>query len=337
MDEEMLNRCFEATPEELECLFEEGYTVARRRFSNEIHFYAPGMIHFESSFHMAKNPYRFPAISVTGRSCHLQCEHCRGKLLEEMISAPTPEALLRVCTEVKERGGGGCLISGGSDPDGSVPLDDFLPTIKRVKTEIGLDVVVHTGLVHPEVAEALADAGVDAAMIDVIGSDETFRKVYHVDRGVAAVDRTLKIFEENGVEVVPHIVVGLDSGAIKGEKNAVRLLSRYSPAAVVIVALMPLEHTPMEHAVPPSPIDVSRVMLAARLGLPETPILLGCARPKGEAKAELDVLAIKAGVNGIAYPSEEGYEYALSRGLKPLIHDECCALLYRNISKPGRS
>jgi uncharacterized radical SAM superfamily protein len=124
---------------------------------------------------------------------------------------------------------------------------------------------------------------------------------------------------------------GIDNGAIKGEGRAVELISRHSPTAVVVVALMPLEHTPMEYVTPPTPEDVSRVILAARLAMPETPLLLGCARPKGNAKSRLDILAIDAGVNGIAYPSEEGFEHALAKGLKPQIHDECCALMYQHI------
>jgi hypothetical protein len=326
-----IDRCLEAKGGELEQLYKEGYAVARRGFSDQIHLYAPGMVHFESSFHVARNPLRFPAVSVTGTRCQLQCEHCKGRLLEEMIPATTPGRLYDVCAEVKASGGGGVLISGGSAPDGSVPLDRFLPTIGRVKKEIGLEVVVHTGLVHADVARALASAEIDAAMIDVIGSDETFRSVYHVEGGLASLERTMNTFEEAGVEYAPHVVVGLDNGAIKGEGRAVELISGHSPAAVVVVALMPLEHTPMEHVTPPTPEDVSRVILAARLAMPTTPLLLGCARPRGEAKSRLDILAVDAGVNGIAYPSEEGHEHALSRGLKPQIHDECCALMYRHI------
>ena len=65
--------------------------------------------------------------------------------------------------------------------------------------------------------------------------------------------------------------------------------------------------------------------------MPEIPIILGCARPRGEHKARTDVLAIKAGVNGIAYPSEKGYDHARERGLGIRFSDECCSLLFRDI------
>jgi uncharacterized radical SAM superfamily protein len=321
----------EAKGKDLDALNCEGFSVARRRFGAAIHFYAPGMVHFESTFHVAVNSMRFPAISVTGRSCHLQCEHCKGRLLEEMIPAPEPEALFKAASDVKRSGGSGMLISGGSDIDGGVPLDAFIPTIRRIKTEIGIEVVVHTGLIKREMAAGLASAGIDAAMIDIIGSDETYRRVYHVSDGLASIEGTMGAFEAAGVGYVPHIVVGIDGGAIKGEANAVELVAGHNPLAVVVVGLMPLENTPMCNVTPPSPEDVARVVVATRLAVPGVPLLLGCARSKGDAKSRLDVLAIGAGVNGIAYPSEEGYEYAVARGLHPSMHDECCALLYKHV------
>ena len=58
-------------------------------------------------------------------------------------------------------------------------------------------------------------------------------------------------------------------------------------------------------------------------------IVLGCIRPGGKHKSETDILAIKAGVNGIAYPSEEGYNYAKNIGLNIRFSEECCSLIYR--------
>jgi uncharacterized radical SAM superfamily protein len=59
--------------------------------------------------------------------------------------------------------------------------------------------------------------------------------------------------------------------------------------------------------------------------------MLGCARPKGYHKEETDILAIRAGINGIAYITVAGVEEAQSLGLK-LIHKElCCSLIISDI------
>lgn len=324
---ELLEECLSSPFSELTPLFDEAYKKSRRTFSNEIHFSMPGMVHFDTPFYKAIDPLRFPALSITEEKCNLGCEHCKARLLETMIPISTPQHLFDVCTNIKREGGKGCLISGGSLNDGSVPLLKFVPCMKRVKKELDLSIVVHTGIVYPKLAEALGKADIDAAMIDIIGSNETLQEVYHLDLTVDVFDSSLSLLEKNRIPVVPHIVVGIHYGQLKGEEAAIRIVAKYQPLAVIIVALNPLEKTPMEAVKPPTPMDIARVTLATRLALDHTPVLLGCARPLGDHKAQTDILAIKAGVNGIAYPSEVGYQYALKRGLKIVFSEECCSLI----------
>ena len=325
--------CFQSKFSELETLFKKAYNLRRKYFPDVIYFYAPGMVHFDTFFHKAVNPYRFPALSVTGRTCYLNCEHCKGKLLENMIPVKDPDDLFKICLRIKKNGGNGCLISGGSLKDGNVPLMKFIPVIKRVKEELGLKVVVHTGLINSELAEALAMTNVDGVMLDIIGSNETIRKVYHLDRDVKDFEHSLTLLEQNRIPTIPHIVVGLHFGRLEGEKEALRIVARHSIAALVVVVFMPLKGTPMGNVEPPSPVVVARVLLAARFLMPDIPLLLGCARPRGPYKASVDIFGIKAGVNGIAYPSEEAYNFATRLGLKVKIYDECCSLLWKEITK----
>ena len=332
MSKELLEQCLNQPSHELKPLFNEAFRISRSHFSNLIHFYVPGMVHFDTPFYKSTGSYGFPGISVTGRSCQLNCEHCRGKLLESMIPATMPDQLYEVCVEIKRRGSKGCLISGGSLNSGSVPLTDFAPTIKRIKQKLGLKVVVHTGLIHPPLAEALADADIDAAMIDVIGSNDTIKEVYHLNCDTDSFDYSLLLLEQRNIPTVPHIVVGIHYGKLKGEPQALAMILRHHPAAVVVVTLMPLAYTPMERVTPPSPLDIARVVLASRLLMPTVPLLLGCARPRGMHKVKTDILAIKAGVNGIAYPSEEVCNFTQKLGLNFKFHQECCSLIWQNFS-----
>ncbi len=326
----LLDECFRRTSE-LPRLIKEAYDVRRKNFPDTIFFSMPGMIHFESSFYNATDPYRFPAISITGGECSLNCEHCKGRILEYMFHAVTPKRLLRICSEIRARGGSGCLISGGSLKNGSVPLTKFIPVIKYAKKNLGLKVVVHTGIVTPRLAEALSNAGVDAAMIDIIGSDETLREICHLNVGCQVFNRSLSLLEEYAVPVVPHIVVGIHRGRLKGEKEALKIIMQHEPTAIVIVVFIPMEGTPLVNAKPPDPLSVLRVILAARLMMPDKPLILGCARPLGTYRSRIDVLAVKAGVNGMAYPSEEGYQVAEKMKLDIRFSDECCSLIYKEM------
>ena len=194
--DDAIELCFQSKFSELETLFKRAYSLRRKHFPDVIYFYAPGMVHFDTFFHKAVNPYRFPALSVTGRTCYLNCEHRKGKLLENMIPVTDPDDLFKICLRIKEHGGNGCLISGGSLKDGNVPLIKFIPAIKRVKEELGLKVVAHTGLINSELAEALAAVDVDSVMLDIIGSNETIRKVYRLDRDVKNFEHSLILLEQ---------------------------------------------------------------------------------------------------------------------------------------------
>ncbi len=322
---EVISQCYH---QPLEKLIWKAYKLRLSQFKKTIHFYAPGMIHYETGFFRAKT-IAFPAISITGRNCQLNCEHCKGKLLEKMIPATTPQKLYSLCRKIKRKGAEGLLISGGSSRNGALPITKFIPTIRRIKRELGLKVAIHTGLVNKKTAEALAEAEVDAAMIDIIGSKETIREICHLKCGVEAYRDSLNHLREFNIPTVPHVVVGLHRGKLKGEGKALQMIRESNPKAVVIVSFTPLPQTPMSRSNPPTPKEIARTLLAARLLMPKTPIVLGCARPKGEHKVKTDILALKAGVNGIAYPSEEACSQAKKLGLKIRFHEECCSLIWR--------
>ena len=142
---------------------------------------------------------------------------------------------------------------------------------------------------------------------------------------------SLDILEEQGIPTVPHVLVGLNYGNLGGELKALDMISQGKPSAIVIIALSPIRRTPMEGVSPPTPQEIGRVMVAARLGMRETPLLLGCARPLGAHKIETDRQAISAGANGIALISQEGVDFGRSRGLRPVFRDVCCSLAYQTI------
>ncbi len=303
-----------------------------RNFGKRIRFYAPSFMYYRSE-RFCSSPSAFPSISVTGSACALKCKHCGGKVLNTMLPALSPQQLVDVCRDIKAKGGLGCLISGGCSPDGSVPLDKFVDAIAEVKKTLGLTVVVHTGVIDAELAGSLADAGVDAALIDVLGSDETIREIYQLNVSVADYDRSLRVLHDSGIPLVPHVLVGLHYGSLKGEFKSLEMISRYSPSAVIVIALMPIHGTMMETVAPPKPTDIARVLVASRLVLPKTPLVLGCMRPKGEHKTETDMLSVKAGVNAIAFPAEQAVRLAESMHVETSFSSLCCSQIFDDLKR----
>lgn len=301
-------------------------------FGKKIRFYAPSFVYYKTQYYCSSSN-AFPSISVTGSSCALKCKHCGGIVLNTMYPATTPQRLVTLCRELKEKGAVGCLISGGCSPDGSVPLDRFIDAVAEIKKELGLTIVVHTGVISRETADQLKKAGVDAALIDIIGSDETLREIYHLNARVADYEESLANLASVGIPFVPHVLVGLHYGKLRGELQALRMISRYTPSAVIVISFMPIYGTVMESVTPPKPLDIGKVILTARLMMPKVPLVLGCMRPKGRHKNETDKLAVKAGVNAIAFPAEDAVKLATQMGYQISFSSVCCSQIYADIKQ----
>ncbi len=293
----------------------------------KIHFYAPSFTYYKTKY-FCSSTTDFPTISITGTSCTLNCKHCGGKVLQTMHPVLSEKELFDLCLKLKQGGALGCLVSGGCLPDGSVPLDGFVQTFKRIKHELGLTLFVHSGIISLETAVSLKDAGVDAVLIDVIGSGETIKKIYNLTVTPEDYSKSLKAIDAAGLNFVPHVIVGLNEGRLDGELKALNMMKTIKPSAIVIIAFMPIHGTTMAKTRPPKPIDIAKVAMIARNMFPETPLVLGCMRPKGANRGETDVLALKAGVEAIAFPSEEAVKYAQSAGFEVSFSSYCCAQMY---------
>ncbi len=304
--------------------------LERRRdvFGDTIDFYAPGLKRWQTSEWKPKKANRFLPISVTGTACALGCDHCATKVLQGMISVSRKKSLFETAQGLVEQGTDGILVSGGSRRDGSVPLEAHLDDMRRVKEELGLKVIVHSGLVSPKLARGLAEASVDGVMLDVIGADETVAEVYHLEGSAEDFERSLELLAEQGLRIIPHIVLGLHYGRLLGEWNALEMIRRHPVSTLILVVLTPLVGTAMAQLSPPPLEDVVAFFAHARSAMPETPVNLGCGRPMGEMRVALDRAAVDHGLNGIAYPAEGIVEYARSRGLKPALYEYCCSLTW---------
>jgi hypothetical protein len=315
-----MNLEIQTLDESLESRLNRANHISRSIHGNKLVIYSPGMF----VVHGVRGKYR--AISITGDRCELSCEHCKGALLKTMPSATTPQALEKAAILAQSRGDKGILITGGCDSMGALPWPDFLDSIRWIKDNSDLMVTVHAGQVKERTALGLKAAGVDQALVDIIGDEDTARNVYHLPQGVSSVSKSLDALFSAGLEVAPHIVCGLNYGKMSGEYQALETLARYPFCRYIVVVLTPNRATPMGSVNPPSPEDVALFIAEARVRLPEMEASLGCARPRGRYGATLDTLAVLGGVNSIALASDMSQNKALSMGLNIEYRDTCCSI-----------
>lgn len=297
------------------------------RKRSQVYFFAPTIKHFETDeFKNSQEPFFVP-VSITGELCALNCKYCEGTLLKGMYTAKTPQALVELARVLKGGGGQGLLLSGGCDLNGIVPLGPYVPALKRLKNELGMATAVHTKLLDEPLARALSQAELDVVMIDVVGSDETMEEIYNL-RGKSTEDvrNTIELALKYRLPLSPHVVIGAHGGELRGEFRALQMLRGARMHSLVLVLLMPLSRQ-MDPVATPDMLQVETIFRRARAMFPDVPLMLGCARPLGKIQRELDSMALRAGFDGITYPSEGTVSEALQMGLRPVFSEYCCALV----------
>jgi hypothetical protein len=293
----------------------------------EIRFSTPTFKSYSSCELSGCGKNSFPAFSVTAAGCALMCDHCQAKILEPMIPAVNPGMLDSKVRDMIDREGlQGFLLSGGSNRHNEIRYERFFPVIEKLKRDFPhLKIAIHSALLDAPRARAMEAAGVDTAMMDVIGARETISEVYHLERPVEDFEATLAALCSTSMEIVPHIVIGLHYGRLLGETNALDIISRYPVHSLVLVVVMPF-YARSGTFTTPETAEVGRVFLEARRRIPDRPVLLGCARPAGMHRRVTDAYAVMAGLDGIAFPAEGTLAVATAIGRPAVQEHACCSI-----------
>ena len=116
-------------------------------------------------------PLDTAVLSLTGEQCALDCAHCGGHYLGGM----------KPIWEAEPDGSTSCLISGGCDPTGRVPVLAHRERVRAWRTDRTMN--WHVGFVSEAEMEEIAPL-VDVVSFDFVGDNDTIREVYGIDRTV---------------------------------------------------------------------------------------------------------------------------------------------------------
>jgi uncharacterized radical SAM superfamily protein len=257
-------------------------------------------------------PLDTAVLSLTGQECALDCAHCGGHYLSGM----------RPIWETEPDRSTSCLISGGCDPNGRVPVLAHLDRVRAWRQ--GRTMNWHVGFVSEREMEAIAPL-VDVISFDFVGDDETIHQVYGLDQTVDDYVQTYCLVRRYA-RTLPHVTIGLRGGELGHELAAFELLQDLGVDGLVLLVFIPTPGTRYAERQPPSPSVVADLLAEARLRFPGGPLYLGCMRPKGPYRDELDPLAVRAGVNVLVSPSRPARELAAELGLTARQMRECCVL-----------
>jgi uncharacterized radical SAM superfamily protein len=257
-------------------------------------------------------PLDTAVLSLTGERCALDCAHCGGHYLGGM----------RPIWEAEPDGSTSCLISGGCDPTGRVPVLAHLEQVRAWRENRIMN--WHVGFVSEAEIEAIAPL-VDVVSFDFVGDDETIRQVYGIERTVGDYVATYRLLRCHA-RTLPHVTIGLRGGVLGHELQAFDRLQELGADGLVLLVFIPTPGTRYADREPPPVAAVADLLAEARLRFPGVPLYLGCMRPKRRYRDELDPLAVRAGINVVVSPSRRARELAADLGLASHQLRECCVL-----------
>jgi uncharacterized radical SAM superfamily protein len=226
---------------------------------------------------------------------------------------------------VRPKGFRSLLLSGGCDGQGRVPVLAKLELVEELKHKHpSLRLNWHVGLIDEEdTVEAIAPLA-DVISFELVGDEETIAEVYGLAAPVEDYLASYRMLRCH-TRVVPHITLGLRGGALSGEYRALEALGEEGVEELVVLVFRPTRGTRYGGCAPPSLGEVSEFLVRARVSFPEAAIVLGCMRPGGAYRAELDRRALLVGVDGIVQPSPVAVDLASELGLTVARREECCA------------
>lgn len=234
-------------------------------------------------------------IPIAISKCMLNCKHCYGKFLRQMIFIDKPEKLLEFGKEFR---GNGILISGGFDRNGKlINLERMLPFIKKLKEKFY--VAVHPGFVDKKMAEEIADA-CHIAFID-LPSTNAIKNVIGLKAKQEDYFLNMDKLIEAGIKVSPHITIGLNFGKIE-EYEILDEIKNYKIEKFILNIAVPAVKTEFENVI----VDEEEVMKFIKEAKKKVKKLaIGCMRPRS---IDEDIAKI---VREIAVPSKKLLKFVM--------------------------
>jgi biotin synthase len=177
-------------------------------------------------------------------------------------------------------------------------FDNVLSMVRGVR-EMGMEACVTLGMLNEQQARKLADAGLSAYNHNLDTSKEFYGSIITTrtfeDRLI-----TLRNVRKAGITVCSGGIIGMGE-SIGDRCGMLMTLANLDPhpESVPINALVAVEGTPLAGLPPVDPIELVRMIAAARILMPRSKVRLSAGRMSMSREAQL--LCLLAGANSIFY------------------------------------
>lgn len=258
------------------------------------------------AFHATNQVQTCTLLSIKTGGCPEDCGYCSqsahhstGLKAEKLMQV---ESVMEKAREAKEAGSQRfCMGAAWRNPkDRDMPA--IIDMVKGVR-EMGMETCMTLGMLTPEQADQLAEAGLDYYNHNIDTSPENYNKVIGTRTFAERLD-TLEEVRRAGISVCCGGIVGM--GETRDDRigfvHALATLPRH-PESVPVNALVPVKGTPLGDMLADTPlakiddIEFIRTVAVSRITMPKSMVRLSAGRESMSESTQ--ALCFMAGANSI--------------------------------------
>ncbi|MGQ0587711.1 MAG: biotin synthase BioB [Gammaproteobacteria bacterium] len=241
-------------------------------------------------------------LSIKTGACPEDCAYCpqsaryhTGVKAEPLMDLDTVTAAARAA---KEQGATRFCMGAAWRAPKDRDIDKVAEMVREVRA-LGLETCLTLGMLKPDQARRLADAGLDYYNHNLDTSESYYREIITTRHYSDRLD-TLENVRAAGVKVCCGGVVGMGESR-QDRAELLRTLANLPqhPESVPINNLVQVEGTPLKGVAALDPLEFVRTIAVARVLMPRAYVRLSAGR--SEMSDELQALCFLAGANSIFY------------------------------------
>jgi biotin synthase len=244
-------------------------------------------------------------LSIKTGACPEDCKYCAQSAHYAKTTGLRRETLLDVDDVLQKarraKAAGAtrfCMGAAWREVKDGEAFDSVLAMVRGVR-ELGMEACVTLGMLSQAQADRLAEAGLTAYNHNLDTSPEFYGEIVTTRTYQDRLD-TLACVRRSGVQVCCGGIIGLGE-TVADRARLLQTLANLSPhpESVPINALAAVPGTPLGDQPPVDPLDLVRMVAAARIMMPLSRVRLSAGRR--ELTKEAQILCFLAGANSIFY------------------------------------
>ena len=244
-------------------------------------------------------------LSIKTGGCPEDCAYCpqsahyaqeTGVAKENLMSV---EDVLGKARIAREAGASRfCMGAAWREVKDGKEFDNVVEMVRGVRA-MGLEACVTLGMLEKHQAERLAEAGLTAYNHNLDTGPEFYNEIIST-RDYDDRLKTLSHVRKSGITVCCGGIIGMGEKT-RDRASMLQVLATMNPhpESVPINALVAVKGTPLEQQKPVDPLDLVRMVAAARITMPGARVRLSAGR--AELSREAQALCFLAGANSIFY------------------------------------